>query len=81
MKAYKYNKNNNEFINEIDCQIDPLESEKEKKDMYLLPANSTFIKPPEFKNNEICIFKNNKWDVMEDPRKNILFFKYRRRGK
>lgn len=44
MIAYIYDEDRF-YVGEIECQIDPLESEKQGKNIYLTPAKSTFIKP------------------------------------
>lgn len=44
MQAYIYD-NDKFYVGEMTCQIDPLESQKQGKDIYLTPANSTNIKP------------------------------------
>lgn len=47
MNAYSYN-DKMEYIGAVECQKDPVRSEKEKRDVWLLPANSTFTAPPDF---------------------------------
>lgn len=44
MQAYIYD-NDRFYIGEMTCQIDPLESQAQGKDIYLTPANSTTIQP------------------------------------
>lgn len=44
MQAYIYD-NDRFYVGEMTCQRDPLESEKQGKDVYLTPANSTSIQP------------------------------------
>ena len=44
MQAYIYD-NDRFYVGEMTCQIDPLESQAQGKDVYLTPANSTSIKP------------------------------------
>ena len=44
MIAYIYD-NDRFYVGEMTCQIDPLESQKQGKDIYLTPANSTSIQP------------------------------------
>ena len=44
MQAYIYD-NDRFYVAEMTCQIDPLESQAQGKDVYLAPANSTSIKP------------------------------------
>jgi hypothetical protein len=44
MQAYIYD-NDRFYVGEMTCQRDPLESQKQGKDVYLTPANSTSVKP------------------------------------
>lgn len=44
MQAYIYD-NDRFYVGEMTCQIDPLESQAQGKDVYLTPANSTTIQP------------------------------------
>lgn len=44
MIAYIYD-NDRFYVGEMACQLDPLESQKQGKDIYLTPANSTSEKP------------------------------------
>lgn len=47
MLAYSYN-NEGYFIGSFECRVDPLESELRKEEVFLIPANSTTIKPIEY---------------------------------
>ncbi len=44
MQAYIYD-NDRFYVGEMTCQLDPLESKKQGKDIFLTPANSTTIQP------------------------------------
>lgn len=44
MQAYIYD-NDRFYVGEMTCQLDPLESQKQGKDIYLTPANSTSTQP------------------------------------
>lgn len=46
MKAYMYNKENNRFVGVYNCQLDPVESRKQNKEVCLLPADATWVQPP-----------------------------------
>lgn len=74
MKAYLYNNISGEYIKEIKKQLDPLESKLQKKEIYLLPSNSTDIEPPVIKENEVIVFENNEWIIIPDHR-NEKFYK------
>ena len=43
--AYLYDEQTKEYKSEVNAQLDPLESEKAGQDIYLLPANATWLKP------------------------------------
>lgn len=65
MKAYQYDSETKKYIGEIDRQIDPLESEAQGKDIYLMPANSTDIVPPESKDGYDIVFNGADWEYKE----------------
>ena len=66
MKAYIYNRENFHFMSDYNCQLDQLESKKQGKEIYLLPADATWIKPDDF-NIETQYAKWNeeeqKWEI------------------
>ena len=66
MKAYFYNRENFHYVTDYDCQLDPIESKLQNKDIYLLPADATWIKPDDF-NIETQYAKWNeeeqKWEI------------------
>lgn len=67
MKAYKYNENSKIFENEVDCQIDQLESKITGKNVFLLPQYCTFKKPLEQKDGcDVCFdVAAEKWVYVE----------------
>jgi len=67
MLAYQYNEDSKKFTNEISCQKDPLESEMAGKDIWLLPANSTWEKPLEPKDGFEVKFLEGKWQYEAIP--------------
>jgi hypothetical protein len=60
--AYSYNENQ-EFCGECQAWQSPLE-----KDVFLLPANATFIKPLPHKKNNKIIFNGESWIYKELPK-------------
>lgn len=68
MIAYKYDKDTKEYIGEAKAYLDQLETKKAGHDIYLLPANSTFIKPHEFQPERVSVWNGNSWDIVEDHR-------------
>ena len=66
MQVYKYDEQTKEYIGEEQALIDPLESELQGKEIYLLPANATFEKP-NLQNGFASVW-NGKWENIEDNR-------------
>lgn len=66
--AYLFDEKTKEFKNEVKAQLDPLESEKAGKAIYLLPANATWLKPMP-KDGCVAIWNGETWDMVEDNRK------------
>ena len=66
-KAYVYDPENNYlFKEEVDCQTDPVASEKAGETVDLLPGNATFEVPPEKENGYVIIFENGHWVKKHD---------------
>jgi hypothetical protein len=65
MLAYKYDKDTKEYLGTQNAQIDPLGKG------YLLPANATFIKAPNYEGGNIPVFdiEQEKWGIETDHRK------------
>lgn len=68
MKAYRYDSETKKYIGEIDRQIDPLESEAQGKEIWLMPADSTDIIPPEAKDGYDIVFNGADWEYKEIPK-------------
>lgn len=66
MISYEYDEQM-EYKGEKVCQLDPLESKKAGKEVYLLPANCTFEKPPQEKEGYKIVWNGKKWDYVEIP--------------
>jgi hypothetical protein len=65
MKAYQYDSETKKYIGEIERQIDPLESQAQGIDVWLMPANSTDIVPPEAKDGYDIVFNGADWEYKE----------------
>ncbi|MFQ6744813.1 MAG: hypothetical protein ACLRFN_02430 [Alphaproteobacteria bacterium] len=65
MKAYQYDSETKKYIGEIDRQLDPLESQAQGKEIYLMPADSTDIVPPESKDGYDIVFNGTDWEYKE----------------
>ena len=66
MQVYKYDEQTKEYICTEQALINPLESELQGKEIYLLPANATFEKP-NLQEGFASVF-NGKWENIEDNR-------------
>lgn len=68
-KAYLYNQEHY-FTEEVNCPIDPLESELQGHDIYIQPADSTFLKPLEAKEGFKIKFdiENDEWFYEEEKK-------------
>lgn len=64
--AYSYNPENMTYIGVTPCQLDPIKTNREKREIYLLPANATFVAPPVYdKEIETVIWHGTRWSVEE----------------
>lgn len=62
--CYRYNENK-EYIGSEEMYKDPLESELQKKDIWLLPADCTLIEPPEAKEDFLIVWNGEAWEYKE----------------
>ena len=67
-QAYLFDEKTKEYKSEVNAQLDPLESARAGKDIYLLPANATWDKPIP-KDGCVPIWNGETWDAVEDHRK------------
>lgn len=65
MKAYQYDSETKKYIGEIERQIDPLESQAQGKEIYLMPADSTDVVPLEAKDGYDVVFNGTGWEYKE----------------
>ena len=68
MKFYLYDEKTKQFIKEQEGYLDPLETKAQGKNVYIVPPFSTTEKPnlTSLKDNEILVFKDNKWQVEQE---------------
>lgn len=69
MKIYNYNPITFEYTGSQNADLDPQETKEQGKNVYLLPANATFIKPPESEPMKVRVFKEGSWSYEKDFRK------------
>lgn len=67
-QAYLFDEKTKEYKSEVNAQLDPLESARVGKDIYLLPANATWDKPTP-KDGCVAVWNNESWNMLEDHRK------------
>ena len=77
MLVYNYDKITKEFLNTSHANIDILESEKQGKEVYILPAHATFKAPPQKQEGYTSCFSSQKdnWEKVEDHRGQIVYNK------
>ena len=68
MIFYIYDEKTKEYIGTQNAFIDPLETKKQGKNVYLVPPNATDKKPLETKENQAVIFNGSEWEVVSDYR-------------
>lgn len=66
MNVYKYDQQTKEYTGVEPAMLDPLESQQQGKEVYLLPANATFEKP-NLQEGFASVW-NGKWENIEDNR-------------
>ncbi len=66
MTAYTYNNETMEYIGQTKCQLDPVRSAREGREVWLLPGDSVWIAPPEFDpKTKKAVWSGEAW-VLED---------------
>lgn len=65
MKAYSYDSVSKRYIGEVNCQLDPLETQTKGEEVWLLPANCTWEAPLEHKDGYDVVWNGNEWEYQE----------------
>ena len=73
MIFYTYDEKTKEYIGTQNAFIDPLETKKQGKNIYLVPANATDKKPLKAKENQAVIFNGTEWEIVADYRNKIYY--------
>lgn len=71
MNIYCYDEKTKEYLMTRKADADPEETRMQGRFIPLVPANSTLIAIPEYRENEIPVFENGQWVVKPDYRKNF----------
>lgn len=64
---YKYDEKTKEYLGKTEALLDPLETQLQQKEIYLLPANATFVAPTT-QEGYVSVFKEDTWENLEDNR-------------
>lgn len=67
MIAYRYD-SNGLYIGTIPCQPDPRATKEAGEEVYLLPANSTTVEPPQAKEGYSIVWNGEAWEYVEIPK-------------
>lgn len=67
MISYRYN-TEGLYIGTIPCQLDPRATKEAGKDIYLLPANSTLVEPPQAKEGYNIVWNGEAWEYVAIPK-------------
>ena len=67
MKTYHYDPTTKEYTHNSTPLLDPLETKRQGRKIYLLPANATFDEPTA-KNGYSAVWNGNAWTHIEDNR-------------
>ena len=73
MIFYIYDEKTKEYTGIQNAFIDPLETKKQGKNVYLVPANATDKKPLEIKENQAVIFNGSEWKIIADYRNKTYY--------
>ena len=73
MIFYTYDEKTKEYTGTQNGFIDPLESKKQGKNVYLVPANATDKKPLKTKENQAVIFNGSEWEIVADYRNKTYY--------
>lgn len=68
MQTYRFDPETKEYLFAEDAFLDPLETEQQGKEVYLLPADSTFTAPLEPKLGYAVFWNGTDWEYIEDHR-------------
>lgn len=68
MKLYHYKKGTNEFLRSRDAQLDPRETKRQGKNVYLIPPFATAVEPPSEAAGRARVFADGAWSQVEDNR-------------
>lgn len=65
--VYKYDEKTKEYLGKVEALLDPLETQLQQKEIYLLPADATFSAPT-LQEGYVSVFAEGAWKNIEDNR-------------
>ena len=68
MQTYKFDADTKEYLYTEEAFLDPLESKAQGRDVWLLPADSTFTEPPVAEKGYAVRWNGTAWEQVEDHR-------------
>lgn len=68
MILYKYKNDTKELLGYLEAYLDELETIAQGKEVYVMPPNTTAIKPFKPREGYTVVFKGDKWEEIEDNR-------------
>lgn len=68
MQTYKFDSDTKEYLYSEETFLDPLESRLQGRDVWLLPADSTFTAPLEPRIGHAVCWNGSEWEYLEDHR-------------
>lgn len=71
MLFYNYDSKTKEYIGSEEAYLDPEETKVQGHEVYCLPANATFTKPPKTKEHQVAIY-NDGWSKVSDYRNEYI---------
>ena len=70
MKIYNYDPITFIYTSSQNADLDPEETKQQGKDIYLIPANATTLKPPAAQADKVRVWQENQWELVSDYRTN-----------
>lgn len=68
MYIYNYSTDTHEYTDRSEASLDPMATKREGKDVWLVPANATLLKPPKLTKFKTAVFENDTWVIKDDYR-------------
>lgn len=73
MQIHNYNPDTREYTHSADARLDPLESQAQGKDVFLIPAYATDTAPKAAPSGHVRCFIDGTWSFVEDNRGKVIY--------